>query len=260
MQPVPSQMFVAGGPGGGAAAAMGPSTAMELELQTLISQAHLVEDYTMAELTDKVRQVNDMLRTVEMCGFSAKCNMLAAEFAKAVGAVDGVPLSTLFGGQLGHAMDKVESNLKIERAGSSQPQPQPHSQSQQQPLPGSLPSLESQRFFHGVSIPARPVLVQPRQFQHFPQQAPGPAGMSGPPHPSIPMTSGELDYNYAGVLNANSTSGVPATQPPGVQWDLVLIPDQWQGPQDMLTDMAAPSTWSWPNEGDIPYGSLDPPQ
>jgi proline utilization trans-activator len=231
-----------------------PSTALELELQSLISQAHLVEDHTAAELTDAVRQVNDMLKTVEMCGFSAKCNMLAAEFGKAIGVVDGLPLSTLFGGQMGHGMEKVEANLKTER--SSIPPPL----HQQQHMAIGMLSLESQRFFHGVSIPARPVVIQPQQLQQFQQQGHGQAGMPALPRMANTMPSDELDYNYAGVLNANNAAAVPATQPPGVQWDLVLVPDQWQGPQDMLTDMAAPITWSWPNEGDIPYGSIDPPQ
>ncbi|KAI0127056.1 fungal-specific transcription factor domain-containing protein [Xylariales sp. AK1849] len=207
-----------------------PKSELELDLDAFVAQYHLVENHGIAELTNAVRQINDMLKTVNMCGFSAQCYKIASEFAKAVGAVDGHPSSTLFGGRLGQEIDTVKGNMTIGRSQTGTPKP----------MPSIAPS-----FPNDVKAPAPGASQQQQVLEQAGQGAMPPNGFQ----------SGEMDFDYSGVFNAGNWVDIPYTQPSDVQWDMVLRPDQWEQPDDMLADMGSWS-WSWSTQSGFPCNDM----
>ncbi|KAH8682122.1 fungal-specific transcription factor domain-containing protein [Xylariales sp. PMI_506] len=204
-----------------------PHTAIDYELDALVLQSDLVRSHTLPELTDAVRQINDLLKTVEMSGFSAQCHSRATELGKAVGAVDGKPESTLFGGSLGTRMDSITSNFNR----TARPF---HTILDSQHLPGEnhAGAAATLTEMQGLYQSAPLVGMLPGDFSAAPMNV---------------ENSGVLNPDNWDSFNAPHASG-------GVQWDMVMQPDQWQHPYDVLMD-AGSDIWTWPNHPvENPYG------
>ncbi|KAI1871082.1 hypothetical protein JX265_006122 [Neoarthrinium moseri] len=210
-------------------------SSLDYEIEALITQSQLVETYSVAELTDAVRQLNDVFQTVDMCGFSAKCSIISAEFGKAVGAIDGEPSSTLFNGKLGQNLEKVEENRRL---GPTQ-QDGLDAANYGSFYTGNIPpTLDNSDGYHSqdsrfVQTDLAGAYIQP--------QAMG------------------MNYDYGGVFNTNSLLNVSSSQPPDIQWDQVLQAADWQQPHDMFNDMTS-SAWSWPHQSNLAYDPMAPPQ
>jgi proline utilization trans-activator len=209
-----------------------PKSSAIQELESLIAHSLLVEDYSVADLTDAIRQISDVMKKCEMCGFSTKCNMVITEFAKAVGVIDGQPVSTIFSGQTGQGVRLGEMDHFNSQNG------------QQTPgaaigvLGGDAPPIGGQ----GQDIVGSELLL--------PHQAPRQAGQSINYPVGFPVH--ELDFEFSGVHNTASTAGLLPPQLMNIQWDQVLEPGQWEQPYNMLIDMSS-NAWTWPNTSDFPY-------
>ncbi|KAH8198913.1 hypothetical protein TruAng_006921 [Truncatella angustata] len=211
-----------------------PRSVLDLDLETLMARWNIVEDYSIAQLAEAIRRIHDLLQTVPMSGFSAKCEAISSEFGKAVGAIDGVPNSTLFGGHLGEALNKVEERVHT------------------RPVPLNFPAQNAPLFHgNGMGFP-----------DDLPLKASHPPATDGIAVP-LPMTTAMhynvMDYVYSGVLNWNSPGGAAALQQPAIQWDLVQPPEEWSEGNGVFIDMAA-NSWSWPFQGDYPHNNMDPGQ
>ncbi|KAM0807854.1 putative Fungal-specific transcription factor domain-containing protein [Seiridium cardinale] len=216
-----------------------PRSEVDSEVDTLIAQGDLIENHSAAQLTEAIREIHDLLKTVPMSGFSAKCEMISSEFAKAVGAVDGKPMSSLFGGNMGQDMNKVADNMNGVRDSSLNM------------------SLASAPLFNGTGAPSgiSSIDQQPQGFQQNPASLEPTMSLAM----TTAMTSNVMDYIYSGVLDANSVGGVQALQQPQIQWDMVQPPEEWSERNGMITDLAA-NSWNWPFQGEFPYNSMNPPQ
>lgn len=212
-----------------------PCTELDFRLESVIAQSNLVEEHSPAQLTDAVRQIHDLLKTVPMSGFSAKCEAIASEFGKAIGACDGKPSSTLFGGHLGQMMSKLRGHIN----------PGNHNLS-------SNAHLTDMPLFNNIEGPGSTLNGQMEELQ-----MPANQGMA------LPTTTGSnssvMDYVYSGVLDASSANGFQVIQQPQIQWDMVQPPQEWNERNDQLTDMAANSMF-WPFQGELPYINMEPPQ
>ncbi|KAI4597244.1 hypothetical protein KJ359_004757 [Pestalotiopsis sp. 9143b] len=207
-----------------------PGCELDYEVETLTTQMDFTEQYNFAELTDAIRQIHDLLKRVPMSGFSAKCEAIASEFAKAVGAVDGKPESTLFGGPMGKDMHRVAQKMN---EGTHLPQniPLPHTPQFGSAMPSAF--MEAMRG------------AQPAFYQG----------------PLPPSTSNMMDFVYSGILappiNAAGTQSLQ--EPPPIQWDPIQTPEEWSDRNRMFTDMAANSL-SWPFQEDFRYNNMNPSQ
>jgi proline utilization trans-activator len=207
---------------------------LDFELEAVIAQMNFAEQYSAAQLTDIIRQIHDLLKTVPMSGFSAKCEAIASEFAKAVGAVDGKPESTLFGGRMGQDMHNVAQRMN-----------------------------EAPHLSQSMVLPNAPLFSNP-----MPPVAMEALGKPQQPFQQTPMSSGAgggsnnvMDCVYSGILAPapNSTGGTQALhEPPQIQWDMIQPPEEWSDRNRMFTDMAADSM-SWPFQEDYQYNPMNPP-
>ncbi|ETS75077.1 hypothetical protein PFICI_13561 [Pestalotiopsis fici W106-1] len=201
---------------------------LDFEVETLITQMNFAEQYSAAELTEVIRQIHDVLKTIPMSGFSAKCEAIASEFAKALGAVDGKPESTLFGGRMGQDMHNVAQRMSEA----------PH-------LSQSISLSNAPLFSNPMPPAAMEAMGKPQQpFQQIPT--------------AIGANSNAMDHVYSGILAPSTTGGTQAAHEPQIQWDMIQPPEEWSDRNRMFTDMAADSL-SWPFQEDYQYNPMNQP-
>lgn len=181
-----------------------PQSDLDHDLETLVAENHLVEHHSIADLTKAVRQVHNILKTVEVSDTNARFAKIAADFAKTIGLVNSKPTLPLFDGHMVMGLGTVHGNESRANMPSMRQQP---------PIRGSMGTQLDN--LGGSNTPVFYVQQQQQQ-QPLPPQFPE----------GIPYTK-DASFVYSGIYNPTfPTTDLAVTQLPDIQWDTALAPEK----------------------------------